>query len=97
MVLYTCKFAGNDLPGPINVHPCAKAVKALDQAGLTYEHRTVNGLRALPWTTKDSSRDQVRELTGQSLVPVLILDDGTVVQGSGTIAEWAKQQPAAPH
>ena len=35
-------------------------------------------------------RKRVRELTGQSWVPVLELDDGSTVQGSQRIAEWAE-------
>jgi hypothetical protein len=32
-------------------------------------------------------------LTGQVNVPVLLLDEGKVITGSGTIAEWAKAHP----
>ena len=35
----------------------------------------------------------MRELTGQVNVPVLLLDEGKVITGSGTIAEWAKAHP----
>jgi len=96
MVLYTCKFAYKDIPGPIDAHPCAKALKALDRAGHRYEHRTVDGLRGKPWTVKDASRDEIERLTGQRLVPVLVLDDGQVIHESGRIAAWAKANaPAA--
>lgn len=67
---------------------------ALDEAGIAYEHRTVSGLRVLPWTTKDRSRDVIRELTGQSLVPCLLLDDGSAIAGSGEIVAWARAQAA---
>ncbi|MEH3053482.1 MAG: glutathione S-transferase N-terminal domain-containing protein [Patulibacter minatonensis] len=90
MVLYTCAMGGHDVPGPIDVHPCAKAMKALDRAGVSYEHRTVGGIRALPWTLRSADRDEVRERTGQSLVPVLVLDDGTAIHGSATIVDWAR-------
>ncbi|MBO9532942.1 MAG: glutathione S-transferase domain-containing protein [Solirubrobacteraceae bacterium] len=89
MVLYTCFGGASDLPGPLSGHPCAKAMKALSAAGIDYEHRKVGGIRALPWTTKSSSRDLVRELTGQSLVPCLVFDDGTAIAGSDEIAAWA--------
>jgi hypothetical protein len=29
-------------------------------------------------------------------VPVLVLDDGTVINGSRTIVDWANANPAAP-
>lgn len=94
MVLYTCFGGGTDLPGPLSGHPCAKAMKALDAAGIAYEHRKVGGIRALPWTTKDSSRDLIRELTGQSLVPCLVFDDRTAIAGSDQIVAWAREHAA---
>ncbi len=90
MVLYTCKVGRGDIPGPLGLHPCAKAMNALDAAGVAYEHRTVDGMRILPWTTRSSSRDEIRERTGQSLAPCLVLDDGTAIAGSGEIVAWAK-------
>jgi hypothetical protein len=36
----------------------------------------------------------VKELSGTNEVPILVLDDGEVISGSGTIASWAKQHPA---
>lgn len=96
MLLYTCKAGRSDIPGPIDLHPCAKAMKALDAAGFTYEHKTVDGLKVLPWTTKSSTRDEIRRLTGQSLAPCLVLDDGTAIAGSGEIVAWAKaNRPSA--
>jgi glutathione S-transferase len=40
-------------------------------------------------------RKEVRRLTGQSFVPVLVLDDGELVTGSNEIVEWARTHPAA--
>ena len=94
MVLYTCFGGRNDFPGPFSSHPCAKAMKALDRAGIAFEHRKVGGLRAFPWTMKDSSRDVIRERSGQSLVPCLVLDDGTAISGSGEIVAWARDHAA---
>jgi glutathione S-transferase len=94
MVLYTC---AQKKRGPAAVHPCAKAAKALDAAGYTYELRTVGGYRMLPWTwgSRDDDRAEIRELSGSNDVPVLVLDDGEVVAGSSTIARWAGEHPAA--
>jgi hypothetical protein len=33
-------------------------------------------------------------LTGESFVPVLLLDDGTVIKDSNTIVAWARANPA---
>jgi hypothetical protein len=43
---------------------------------------------------RTSGRKQVKELTGSHMVPALVNDDGTVVQGSREIAAWAKAHPA---
>jgi hypothetical protein len=37
----------------------------------------------------------VKRLSGTNEVPILVLDDGEVVSGSGDIARWAKAHPAA--
>lgn len=93
MLIYTCSMARRDIPGPIDLHPCAKALKALDAAGYLYEHRKVAGMRGLPWSLK-GNREEIEQLSGQSLVPVLVLDDQTVIAGSGEIVRWAKAHPA---
>jgi glutaredoxin 2 len=41
------------------------------------------------------TRKPVRELTGQSWVPVLVTDDGEVIESSPKIVEWARANPAA--
>jgi len=83
--------------GPGFAHPCAKAGNALDAAGYEYEIKTVKGYRAMPWTwgSRKEDRAVVRELSGTDEVPILVLDDGEVISGSGTIARWAKEHPAA--
>lgn len=94
MVLYTC---GQKKRGPAVMHPCAKAAKALDDAGYEYEVKVVGGYRMMPWTwgSRGADRAEVRKLSGQNQVPILVLDDGEVVSGSGTIARWAREHPAA--
>jgi hypothetical protein len=39
-------------------------------------------------------RREVKELTGNVWVPVLVTDDNTVVQGSREIVDWATANPA---
>lgn len=95
MVLYTC---GQKKMGPGFVHPCAKAGKALDAAGYEYELRTVGGYRMAPWTwgSRGADREEVKRLSGTNEVPILVLDDGEVISGSGAIARWAKEHPRSP-
>ncbi len=95
MVLYTC---GQKTTGPAFAHPCAKAGKALDDAGYEYEIKVVGGYRMLPWTwrNRDADRAEVKKLSGTNEVPILILDDGEVISGSSTIARWAGEHPLSP-
>jgi glutathione S-transferase len=92
MLLYTC--GQKKRMGSLG-HPCGKAAKALDQAGFEYEMKVVGGYRLMPWTwgSRDEERAEVRELSGTNEVPILVLDDGEVISGSGTIARWAKEHP----
>lgn len=96
MVLYTCgmKKRGARL-GP--VHPCARAMKALDDAGYAYEHRVVGGYRLMPWTwgRRGADREEVKRLSGTNEVPILVLDDGTVISDSGRIVKWVREHPRA--
>jgi glutaredoxin 2 len=51
------------------------------------------GLGPLP-DALTPQRKKVRELTGQNWVPVLVTDDGEVIQDSKKIVEWARANPA---
>jgi glutathione S-transferase len=94
VVLYTCETgkAYGGLPGPL-AHPCGRAAKALDDAGFEYEHRTVRGGSLKPWTwpSRGADRAEIERLSGQRAVPILVLDDGEVITGSGRIAAWARE------
>jgi len=94
MVLYTC---GQKTHGPAFAHPCGKAGKALDAAGYEYELKVVGSYRLMPWTwgSRDEERAEVKKLSGTNEVPILVLDDGEVISGSGAIARWAHEHPAA--
>ena len=98
MILYTCsleKFAGS--PPPPLAHPCGRAAKALDDAGHTYEIKRVKGGRLRPWTWPSFARDraEVEQLSGQRAVPILVLDSGEVIIGSGRIVSWARANEPA--
>jgi glutathione S-transferase len=74
-------------------HPCKRAFDALYDAGHSPEVVKVYGFAGLPDVT--SGRKEVKRLTGESFVPVLVLDDGEVVKDSQRIVDWACAHPAA--
>ena len=89
MVLYTCPAGKHGASAPVVQHPCGVAAKALDDGGHDYEMRVVGGFKWIPFSRR-GRREEIISLTGQEDVPVLRLDDGTVLQGSRRIAEWAR-------
>jgi glutathione S-transferase len=100
VILYTCTTgkAMGDLPTPL-AHPCGRAAKALDDAGYEYEWKQVKGGVMKFWTLPKRAEDraEVERLSGQRAVPILVLDGGQVISGSGEIVRWveAHSQPAA--
>jgi glutathione S-transferase len=94
MVLYTCPARTHGAGAPLIKHPCAVAAQALDAAGHTYEVKVVGGFKSVPFSRR-GKRSEIRELTGQEDVPVLVLDDGSAVAGSGAIVDWAASHRAA--
>lgn len=90
MILYTCAGRKHGASGPLIKHPCGVAAKALDESGHQYELEVVGGFKNIPFS-RGGRRDQIVELTGQQDVPVLLTDDGTVVQGSQQIVAWARE------
>jgi hypothetical protein len=98
VILYAC-VAGTDfgsLPAPI-AHPCGRAHKALQDAGHAHEVRKVGGGKMLLWTWRTRARDraEIERLSGQRAVPILVLDDGEVITGSGSIVRWAHEHEPA--
>jgi glutaredoxin len=93
VILYTC--AQREKHAAVR-HPCGRAAKALDEAGYEYEIRDLPGYRLVPWTwgQRRHDREKVRELTGQINLPVLALDEGRTIVGSGKIVDWAKAHPS---
>jgi hypothetical protein len=76
-------------------HPCKNAAVALRDAGHDPEIVKSYGLGILPGALNfTKGRREVKKLTGNYWVPVLVTDDNAVVQGSDKIAEWAKAHPA---
>jgi hypothetical protein len=92
--LYVCwgTFKVSPRPGG---HPCGNAYHALVDAGHRPEVVRGYGWAALPEALNQThGRREVKRLTGNMWVPVLAADDGTVVQGSDKIKEWARANPA---
>lgn len=90
--LYVC-YGTFPSPRP-GGHPCRNAHHALRAAGHAPELVRTYGLGSLPDRLNTPRRRHVKRLTGDAWVPVLELDDGTVVKGSGAIVEWASANPA---
>ncbi len=88
MKLFVC---WGTFPNPLRPggHPCRNAYVALTEAGHDPEVEKVYGLGPIPEAFNGPRRREIKQLTGQSWVPVLVLDDGEIVQGSKEIAAWA--------
>ena len=92
--LYVC-WGTFQTPRP-GGHPCGNAYKALREAGYEPDVEKVHGLGIGPIKmTGTPGRKEVKELTGQSVVPVLVTDEGEAIHDSKEIVEWAKAPPAA--
>lgn len=65
--LHHCSLTWVRMPG----HPCANVRKALDEAGIEYE---IVKHPLLP----RSKRTELEQVSGQTLLPVIQLEDGTV-------------------
>jgi glutathione S-transferase len=94
VILYTC---GQKKAFGKAGHFCGRAALALDDAGHQYEIRTVKGYRAVPWhrLTRNTDRAEITRLSGTPEVPILVLDDGSVISDSSRIVQWAREHPAA--
>lgn len=94
MKLYVCYGTWKPAPRP-GGHPCGKAYHALKDAGHDPEVIKTYGLGVLPEIfNRSPGRQEVRRLTGNSWVPVLVTDNGEVVQDSKKIIQWAREHPA---
>jgi hypothetical protein len=89
MRLYVCwgtfpvpwpRASGSWGPGS---HPCKLAFDAITEAGHSPEVVKTYGFAS--WQDITRGRKEVRRLTGESFVPVLVLDDGDVIADSAKI------------
>ena len=72
----------------IGGHPCWKAQKALDDAGIEYELVLHSMLRP--------RRPEVEQLTGQRKLPIVEFEDGSTLSESSEIAARAKAGTLVP-
>jgi hypothetical protein len=95
MKIYVCYGTWKPAPRP-HGHPCGQAYQALKDAGYDPEVKLSYGLGAAPDFVNNltAGRREVKELTGNYWVPVLVLDDGTWIQGREKIMDWAQTNPA---
>jgi len=95
MKLYVCYGTWKPAPRP-GGHPCGTAYHALRDAGHDPEVIKAGGLGMLPEAfNRTTGRQEVKRLTGNLWVPVLVTDDEQVIQGSREIADWARSHPAS--
>ena len=98
MKIYVCYGTWLNTPPITQItghkHVCGEAYHSLVDAGHQPEVVKAYGLGPLPaWMNRSKGRREVRKLTGQQWVPVLVTDDGTVISGSRKIIDWAAVNP----
>ena len=85
--LYVCH--GDD--GGPRIHPCRRVQEALREAGIDYEKVIAAHGNPIPFLRK-GSRDDLRDATGDTKLPALKLQDGTVLTHSRAILRWVREQ-----
>jgi hypothetical protein len=94
MKLYVCYGTWKPAPRP-GGHPCGRAYRALKDAGHEPEVVRSYGMGLLPDALNQTpGRREVKRLTGNSWVPLLVTDEEVVIQGSHEIENWARDNPA---
>jgi hypothetical protein len=94
MKIFVCYGTWKPAPRP-GGHPCGHAYHALRNAGHDPEVVRSYGLGILPDALNQTpGRKEVKRLTGNMWVPVLVTDDGEAIQGSDKIIAWAAAHPA---
>ena len=92
MKLYVC-WTTRDTPGPHH-HACTRAYDALRDAGYDPEVSRTYSFGAVPGFLQTPGRREVKRLSGQSWVPMLVTDQDVVISGSREIESWAQAHPA---
>lgn len=86
--LYVCHI---DEGGP-PPHACKRVQRALRDAGHDFE-KVIFG-RGIPFGLFTTGRrPELKAMSGQEKLPVLQLPDGSTINGSGNIIDWAQTHP----
>jgi hypothetical protein len=85
LALYVCHI---DEGGP-PPHACKRAQKALRGAGHDFEKIVFARGKLFGLFTK-GRRPELKALSGQEQLPVLMLPDGSTINGSASVIEWAR-------
>jgi hypothetical protein len=91
LTLYVCHIDDGG-PGP---HACRRAQRALRDAGHDFEKVVHDKGRLFGMFTK-GRRPELKQMSGQEMLPVLMLSDGSTVNGGSKIVAWAKANAPAP-
>jgi hypothetical protein len=91
LTLYVCHIDDGG-PGP---HACRRAQRALRDAGHHFEKVVYGKGHPFGLFTK-GKRPDLKEMSGQEMLPVLQLADGSTVNGGANIVAWAKTNAPAP-
>jgi hypothetical protein len=86
LTLYVC-HVDNGGPGP---HACKRAQRALSEAGHDFDKLVFDKGRPFGLFTK-GKRPELKEMSGQEMLPVLKLADGSTINGGAKIVAWAKE------
>jgi Glutathione S-transferase, N-terminal domain len=89
MKLYVCWGTFQTKRG----HPCGDALKALVAAG--YEPEVIKTGGCYRTDPLFPRRREVKRITGNYKVPTLVLDNGTIIDSSQNIIDWARTNVAA--
>lgn len=90
LTLFVCHIDDGGPPP----HACKRAQRALRASGHDFD-KVVAG-KGIPFglfTT--GKRPELKELSGQEKLPVLRLQDGSTINGSGKIIAWARSNSPA--
>ena len=91
LTLYVCHIDDGGPPP----HPCRRAQRALRDAGHDFDKVVFDKGKPFGLFTK-GKRPELKEMSGQEMLPVLKLPDGGTVNGGSKIVAWAKANtPAA--
>lgn len=90
LTLYVCHIDDGG-PGP---HACRRAQRALRDAGHDFEKIVYGKGHPFGLFTR-GKRPELKQMSGQEMLPVLKLPDDSTVNGGANIVAWAKANAGA--